>query len=86
MAAHAYSLLSSYIYGFVLTKMNLPFENSDDAAEIAQSNARTVPDKYPNMVEILTEQVIKPGYDHGDDFEYGLDLILDCVARVRGGD
>ena len=35
MAAHAYSLLSSYIYGFVLTKMNLPFENSDDAAEIA---------------------------------------------------
>jgi len=44
------------------------------------------PDKYPNMVEILTEQVMKPGYDHGDDFEYGLDLILDCVARVRGGD
>ena len=26
MAAHAYSLLDSYIYGFALTKMNLPFE------------------------------------------------------------
>jgi hypothetical protein len=44
------------------------------------------PDEYPNMVEILTEHVMKPGYDAGDDFEYGLDLILDCVARVRGGD
>ena len=26
MAAHAYSLLDSYIYGFAMTKMNLPFE------------------------------------------------------------
>ena len=30
MAAHAYSLLDSYIYGFALTKMNLPFDTSDD--------------------------------------------------------
>ena len=27
-AAHAYSLLDSYIYGFALTKMNLPFDTS----------------------------------------------------------
>ena len=27
MAAHAYSLLDSYIYGFALTKMNLPFSS-----------------------------------------------------------
>ena len=27
MAAHAYSVLDSYIYGFAVTKMNLPFEN-----------------------------------------------------------
>ena len=84
MAAHAYSLLDSYIYGFALTKMNLPFETSDDIAEVAQSMLEPfTPDEFPNMVEILTDHVMKPGYNHGDEFEYGLDLILDGLEMVR---
>ena len=43
MAAHAYSLLDSYIYGFALTKMNLPFETAEEVAEVAESHARAVP-------------------------------------------
>lgn len=27
---------------------------------------------------------MKPGYDHADEFEFGLDLILDGLERVRG--
>jgi hypothetical protein len=27
---------------------------------------------------------MKPGYDYGEEFEYGLDLILDGLERVRG--
>jgi AcrR family transcriptional regulator len=85
MAAHAYSLLDSYIYGFALTKMNLPFETSDDVAEVAQSMLEPFPaNEYPNMVEILTDHVMKPGYDYGDEFEYGLDLILGGLERARG--
>lgn len=84
MAAHAYSLLDSYIYGFALTKMNLPFESSDDIAAVAQSMLEPfTPDEFPNMVEILTDHVMKPGYNHGDEFEYGLDLILDGLEMVR---
>jgi AcrR family transcriptional regulator len=83
MAAHAYSLLDSYIYGFALTRMNLPF-TSDDVADVAQAMLEPFPaNEYPNMVEILTEHVMKPGYDYGDEFEYGLDLILDGLQRVR---
>ena len=26
---------------------------------------------------------MKPGYDFGDEFEYGLDLVLDGLERVR---
>ena len=85
MAAHAYSLLDSHIYGFALTKMNLPFETSDDVAEVAQSMLEPFPaDEYPYMVEILTDHVMKPGYDYGEEFEYGLDLILNGLERVRG--
>jgi AcrR family transcriptional regulator len=87
MAAHAYSVLDSYIYGFALTKMNLPFETSDDVADVAQSMLEPFPpDEYPHMVEILTDHVMKPGYDYGEEFEYGLDLILDGLERLRDGD
>ena len=37
MAAHAYSLLDSYIYGFALTKMNLPFEATEEVGEVAEA-------------------------------------------------
>src|ERR1019366_9947167 len=30
-------LLDSYIYGFALTKMNLPFETTEEVAEVAQT-------------------------------------------------
>ena len=81
MAAHAYSLLDSYIYGFALTKMNLPFQTPDQVAEVAQSMFQaSAMSEYPNLVEFMTEHAMKPGYDYGDEFEYGLDVILDGVA------
>jgi hypothetical protein len=40
--------------------------------------------EYPNLVEFLAEHVMKPGYDYGDEFEYGLDLILDGLERAAG--
>jgi hypothetical protein len=86
MAAHAYSLLDSYIYGFALTKMNLPFETSDDVGEVAQSMLEPFPaNEYPNLVEFLGEHVMKPAYDYEDEFEYGLDVILDGIERLRAG-
>jgi AcrR family transcriptional regulator len=84
MVAHAYSVLDSYIYGFALTKMNLPFESGDDVAEIAGTMLKPFPvNEYPNLMAFLTEHVMKPGYDYGDEFEYGLDLILDGLERAR---
>lgn len=86
MAAHAYSVLDSYIYGFALTKMNLPFDTSADVAEVAQSMLQPFPvNEYPNLVEFITEHAMKPGYDYGDEFEYGLDLILDGLDKAREG-
>jgi AcrR family transcriptional regulator len=83
MAAHAYSLLDSYIYGFALTKMNLPFEDSEEVADVARSMLEPFPaDEYPNMVAMI-EHAMQPGYDFGDEFEFGLDLILDGLEKAR---
>ena len=82
LAAHAYSLLDSYIYGFALTKMNLPFDASEEVAEVAQGMLQRFPvNEYPNLVAIIAER-IKPGYDYVDEFEYGLDLILDGLEKA----
>ena len=87
MAAHAYSLLDSYIYGFALTKMNLPFDTAEQVADVAQSMLEPFPvNEYPNLVEFLSEHVMQPGYEYGDEFTYGLELILDGLetASKRG--
>ena len=84
MAAHAYSLLDSYLYGFALTKMNLPFDASDDVADMATGMLEPFPvNEYPNLVEFLREH-LTPGYDYGDEFAYGLELILDGLENSRG--
>ena len=86
LAAHAYALLDSYIYGFALTQVNLPFapRTPDEVAEVAESMLEPFPvNEYPNLVEFVTEHAMKPGFDYGNEFEYGLDLILDGLERVR---
>ena len=84
MAAHAYSVLDSYIYGFALTKMNLPFQTTAQVAEVAETMLQPFPvNEYPNLVEFITEHAMKPDYAYADEFEYGLDLVLDGLDRVR---
>lgn len=86
LAAHAYSLLDSYIYGFALTKLHLPFDSSAEVGEMGEAMLQPFPvNEYPNLVEILTEHVMKPGYDYETEFEYGLDIVLEGLEGVRGG-
>jgi AcrR family transcriptional regulator len=82
--AHAYSLLDGYIYGFALTKMNLPFDSSDEVDAVAETMLEPFPrTEYPNLVAFIAEHIMLPGYDFGDEFEYGLDLILEGIEAAR---
>jgi AcrR family transcriptional regulator len=82
--AHAYSLLDAYIYGFALTKINLPFVSGDDVAALAETMLEPFPvNEYPNLVAFIAEHAMKPGYEFGDEFEYGLDLMLDGLEKLR---
>ncbi len=84
LTAHAYALLDSYIYGFVLQENSFRFEGGEEAAELAQSLLENIPeDAYPHMVEFAREHILKPGYDFAHEFEYGLELILDGLEVRR---
>jgi AcrR family transcriptional regulator len=82
MTAHALAVIDSYVYGFALTESALPIHGPEPVAEIAGSMMRQYPaDAYPHLAEFTTGHVIQPGYDFGDEFPFGLDLILDGLAR-----
>lgn len=80
MAAHAFSLLDAYIYGFVLTETNLPFESG---AGGEREVATTVDlEGLPNMRRMITELVLTGEYSFSAEFEIGLGLILDGLEKL----
>lgn len=91
MAAHAFSLLDSYVYGFALQEATLPFDTAEQTAEVAEMILSSLqPGEYPHLTELAVEHVLKPGYDYGNEFGFGLDLILDglagTISRNSGGE
>jgi AcrR family transcriptional regulator len=85
MAAHAFSVLDSYIYGFALQEANLPFDTGEETAELAQAILAQFPaDEFPHLTELTVEHVLQPGYDYGNEYAFGLDLILDGLEHARG--
>lgn len=84
MAAHAVSVMDGYIYGFALQQRNLPLQSSGEVAAVAENILQALPaDEYPHLSEMINEHALKPGYDYASKFEFGLDLILDGLARLK---
>ena len=81
MTAHAYALLDSYIYGFALQEASLPVTRPGAAAAVVDPILELFSTgDYPCLMEIATEHAMQPGYDFGDEFEIGLNVILDGLS------
>lgn len=86
MAAHAFSILDSYLYGFLLQESSLPFGSSEELEAAAEAILRDLPaEDYPHLTEMTVEHVLQPGYDFAEEFGFGLELILDGLERFRQG-
>jgi AcrR family transcriptional regulator len=83
LAAHAFSALDSYIYGFALQEHSLAFGTPEETSELAKAFLLQFPtSEYPRLAELRIEHVLRPGYDYGDEYEFGLDLILDGLEKT----
>jgi AcrR family transcriptional regulator len=83
LAAHAFSVMDGYIYGFALQQMNLPYHTSQEGTQVAENILQQLPaDRYPYLAEMIIEHAMKPGYDYAQEFEFGLDLILNSLSRL----
>jgi AcrR family transcriptional regulator len=84
MAAHAFSVMDGYIYGFALQQTNMPIRTPEEIAQVGEGILQQLPaNGYPHLVEMMVDHAMKPGYDYSDEFEFGLDLILDGLERLR---
>ncbi len=88
MAVHAYSVMDSYIYGFAQQEKALPSDIQAEAEVRRDAVLQANPDyaeKYPYLAQIPIE-LRKINYDYTQEFEFGLDLILDAIERMRDGE
>jgi len=85
LAAHTFSAIDSYVYGFALQERGLPFDTPEQTADLAQVMLARFPvDEFPHLHEFTAGHVMTPGYDYAKEFEFGLDLILDGIERLTG--
>jgi AcrR family transcriptional regulator len=83
LAAHAVSAVDSYVHGFVLQEVNLPFRDESELAAMTGAIMETFPtSEFPYLFELTVEHVLKPGYDYGNEFDSGLNVVLDGVAAL----
>jgi len=82
-AAHASSIMDSYIYGFALQETNLPSKTIGTARLAELVLAKLAYQQYPHLAELTIEHLLQPEYDYGNEFEFGIDLILDALERAR---
>jgi AcrR family transcriptional regulator len=83
MAAHAFALLDAHLYGFLVQELSLPFREGDDVGDLAASMLDAQADALPHLAEMARDHVARPGYVFGDEFGFGLDLILEGLERRR---
>lgn len=83
MTAHAYAVLDAFIYGFAVQESSLPFAGRDGVHDVAEPILGLMStDDFPHMVEMATSHYLQPGYDFGEEFEFGLNLILDGLVST----
>lgn len=82
VALHAYSALDSYVYGFARQQANLSSGEPGSPKTAAQLLSEVPTDQFPHLTEVITHYIQHGGYDPAADFDFGLTLILDSLARL----
>jgi AcrR family transcriptional regulator len=86
IASWAFIALDGYIYGFERQRSNFSPSEDIDTIEAAQEVLADIPQgEYRSLAAVAMEYAETP-YDEDSAFEFGLDLILDSLARRLAAD
>jgi AcrR family transcriptional regulator len=85
LTGHAFAVLDAYLYGFLVQELSLPFDGEADLAALAGQMLTALPEgQLPYFREFTLEHALQPGYDFGNEFDYGLELVIEGLqARLE---
>ena len=89
MTGHAMSILDSYVQGFAQQEATLPLDPSGDigaATEDIMAQQTMMAEVFPNLAAMAVSLILQPGYAYGNEFEFGLDLILDGLEAAHSAE
>lgn len=80
---HAYHAIDSHIIGFALWIASLPERGPDDLPAVAEALRPALPEaEFPHLLEHIQYHLDDDGTGERE-FDFGLDLILDGIERLR---
>jgi AcrR family transcriptional regulator len=83
LAAHAVSAIDSFVHGFVLQEVNLPFRDESQLTAMTTAIMEAFPaTEFPYLFEMTVEHVLQPGYDYGEEFDSGLEVVISGIAGL----
>jgi AcrR family transcriptional regulator len=82
LAMRAFSMLDAYIYGYILQEHSLAFRDDASLQEVGEDLLRQMADRYPHLTAV-TQDVLAAGFDHGAEFAFGVEVLLDAFDRRR---
>jgi AcrR family transcriptional regulator len=80
---HAYHALDSHIIGFTLWAAGYTTAMKADSKAIETFLKRVPLDQYPYFLEHADQHMTPARRDSVSEFEFGLDLILDALEKIR---
>jgi AcrR family transcriptional regulator len=89
LTGHAMSLLDSYVQGFAQQEASLPLDPTGDigvATEDIIAQQTDMAKAFPHLAAMAVELILQPGYAYGNEFEFGLNLVLDGIAAAHAAE
>ncbi len=81
---HGYHALDSHIIGFTLWQLSFPFASEEEMQDLAGDFLRELPtDDFPHLTEHVLHHLRESSDEDQSEFDFGLDLILDGLERMR---
>jgi AcrR family transcriptional regulator len=85
LADHAWTAIDAYVYGFTIQKRNFPLEPSAYASAAKQFLPMIPAEQFPYL-NGMSKEVIAGRHDGLHQLEFGLELILGGLERMREGE
>jgi AcrR family transcriptional regulator len=89
LTGHAVSILDSYVHGFAQQEAALPLDPSGGiraATEDILAQQKAMADAFPHLSAMAVSLILQPGYAYGNEFDFGLKLILDGLEAAHSAE